>query len=86
MATIADLCLSKGISKIKLPNGTELYFHDRVKENAAPIILSNEINSEIPEITERMPTDDELLLYSTDAFDETREQRKQAILPPSQEK
>ena len=82
VATLADLCLAKGISKIKLADGTEIHFRDKVEENEtipAPM-------PEMPSSSERMPSDDEMLLMSTPFFDEIREERKQAIIPPSQEK
>lgn len=84
MATLADLCLAKGISKIKLANGTELVFRDKVEDNAQPIYVAAPQLDSMPVANERMPTDDELMLYSTDSYDEIREQRKEAILKPSE--
>ena len=64
-----------GIKKITIgDNGEKSFeFFDRPFDKLKPI------RAEIMgEETPRMPTDDEMLMYSTDEFDRMREERKEA--------
>jgi pantothenate kinase len=64
-----------GIKKITISNTGEqsFEFFDRPFDKFKP--SKADIMGEMPE---RMPTDDEMLMYSTDEFDRIREEREKA--------
>lgn len=64
-----------GIKKLTISeNGEKTFeFFDRPFDKFKP--SKADILGEIPD---RMPTDDEMLMYSTDEFDRMREERKEA--------
>lgn len=79
LEALMDLCNRKAISYFYQHNeSVEIRFHGKIESNAPQVEVASEISAEL----ERMPTEDEMLLYSTPAFDDVREARKQAILPP----
>jgi hypothetical protein len=65
-----------GIKRIKVA-GLEVEFH----EEKGVVYPSSALEMGIPADGEAMPTEDEMLLWSSPAYDEIKAQRKQATQP-----